>query len=274
LGFHHDLIIGDKMKKILRNIVNALRHDFDFVEKQNLDVVKEYDVNRLDELLDVIKHVKDNNILDDAADYAFDLRDTFYDEGIDDGVSKEVPFMSSAIEILGGYNSPIYINRYRFADAACLEAMEYIIYTNYFINSGKTEKEVFEYCSKGDILICLTLFVEDFKDVKEVPHHYRNTLRKIKRVKWENNDVNMFDDDIISYLSCVFLDESARFFNNFKYGAVYLMACSAVKHNRDVTYEDVVIGYLLVFQLLCEDLTPYVDKYYDEEKVRFRENLR
>ena len=47
------------MKKILRNIVNALRHDFDFVEKQNLDVVKEYDVNRLDELLDVIKHVKE-----------------------------------------------------------------------------------------------------------------------------------------------------------------------------------------------------------------------
>ena len=59
MGFHHDLIICDKMKKILRNIVNALRHDFDFVEKQNLDVVKEYDVNRLDELLDVIKHVKE-----------------------------------------------------------------------------------------------------------------------------------------------------------------------------------------------------------------------
>ena len=239
-----------------------------------MDVVKKYDVDRLDELLDVIKYVKDNKLLDDATCWAFDLRDKFYDEGIDDVVSKEIPFIASAIEILGGYYFPIYINTYRFADAGCLEGLEFIVYTNYFMNSGKSEEEVFERCSNGDILICLTLFVEDFKNVDEVPHHYKNTLRKIKRVKWESKEVNMFDYDIITYLSCVFLDSSYRFFNNFKYGAVYLMACSAVKHNRDVTYEDVVIGYLLVFQLLCEDLTPYVDKYYDEEKVRFRENLR
>ena len=95
---------GDKFEvKRLKNALKSFKYDDDVIEKENLDVVKKYDVDRLDELLDVIKYVKDNKLLDDATCWAFDLRDKFYDEGIDDVVSKEIPFIASAIEILGGY---------------------------------------------------------------------------------------------------------------------------------------------------------------------------
>ena len=259
--------------KILKNFIRGSWHGPDVIMQETLENLKKWNVSRLDELLDLIHYIKKNNILDTTSKYAWDLWDEVLKSGFYNYDYKKIPFFNSAMDILGGVNLPIYINKYRFADYSSLEAIRYIIATNYYIHTSKNLFDIVEKCYKGDFLICLTLFVEDYKNVDEVPHHYKNTLRKIKGLSWQDEDADNLDTEIISYLAHVFSEDSYEFFNNFKFGALYLMACSAVKHNRDVSCEDVVIGYLLVFQFLCEDLTPYVEKYYDEEKIRFRENL-
>lgn len=114
------------------------------------------------------------------------------------------------------------------------------------------------------------MYVDEYKTNEKEPLYFEDFLRKLKRVKYKNKKVKDLDYSIKGYLSFIVLKDEFfdRLFNNIKYSSIYLRACSAVKNGRDVTCEDVIIAYSLIFDLIINNQTEYIEKYFDEDKVK------
>lgn len=181
-----------------------------------------------------------------------------------------IPFFIKAKQILGLIWLPIYINRYRFADYGCLEAMSFLVVLNYYYhNEEKGLLEIFKKSFGGDFIPNLTKNTNDFKNKKYTEYNQEKLLNKIKTVKYHNKKAKKLQKIIeinVAYPT-IDIENSNKFYRNVRFGGFYLSACSAVKKNRNVTCEDIFTGYNLTLKLLTEDLTEYIERDYNEEKV-------
>lgn len=231
------------------------------------------DVERLDELIDIMVNVRDGKCpgyevvartgeLDSLGD-----KDAYYDFNID-----EVPIFHSADKGLNMNYLPFYVAELTgLVDKASFVSVFSMIQMSYIGHSGhKLRLEEEKAIKLSDLMVRLTFYLEDFdKPEYPLPEFDSSFFKKISNMEWENKRAKELNKTI--YYGC-FVEASVErdlpsiFARTFHHANFYFMACNAIRDGRDsVNCEDVVVGYLTNYKIVFTDIRTYVWKYYDQD---------
>lgn len=219
-------------------------------------------IKKLKELID---YISDNNLFIEFDNLLDEFNDSYgIDSKVKSRIFKEYDFLKEVRSVLSGQKYIKFIFKFSFRYFGNFESTLYLVCLNYYYFNNTSPYDALMKCSNGNFMQCLTMFVDEYGSVEVLPKDYKTFLNKIKNVNFHDNNAKKLYGFIKGYLARI-VDEDVTIllFNYIKFSAIYLSACSAVKNGRDVTCEDVVVGYITVLKLLCDDLTPYIEKFYD-----------
>ena len=227
-------------------------------------------VERVDELIDILKSLEDNEVF-----CRFGNLDAIGDDKNEMFVfnKRKFPFLVDAFNGLGyDHWIPIYVpeitrkivNR---DDLLCILStvqLSYVAFSGHYLKY-KEDKMI----KLSNIIPALTFFVEDFDTHKKIPDFDVNFFKQLHHLYWLNKDAKKLDDAVGRVFRSVFgmwrLSFTAA--RTFHRAAFYLMGCNALKNNRDgISCDDVVVGYLTGFKVVLNDIRPVIQKLYDEDK--------
>ena len=261
---------------LIRAIKSDLKKDpsiiFDY-DWERLMSYKEFDIDRFEELLEIITGLKNNERFLSLPDFPVEKDENTFDWNID-----KTPFYNGA-KIGFGFSVflPVFattilhqsISAINFATLFSMVQMSFNHDNQHFLTYEEDKAITLSF-----IIEYLTFFVEDFDNpdnllVKRSQKEYVEFFKKVHDLPWENDKVKDFEYSTF----CVIVDainnneQSRRFITTLGHAVYYLIGCSALKEGRDcITCEDVVIGYLTVFKIILNDMRPLVYSLYDEEK--------
>ncbi|KZX10031.1 hypothetical protein [Methanobrevibacter filiformis] len=219
------------------------------------------DVSRIDELLDLFKGLRRNKEYKKMSllankDMGKSTNKWRFDES-------KIPFINAAKKGFG-FSLPIHLPPLtKFIDYDFFKAFYSIIQVSYIYRSGEAlDDKEYRSIILGDIGPQITYFVEDFDKSYEMPIHSKNFFKRLKNVYYADKRAKRLEHIIYSRLFVTItqeLDSVILFDRTVGACAMYLMACNALKNNRDiVTCEDVVVAYLTTFKILSMDIRKYV----------------
>ena len=261
---------------LIRAIKSDLKKDpsiiFDY-DWERLMSYKEFDIDRFEELLEIITGLKNNERFLSLPDFPVEKDENTFDWNMD-----KTPFYNGA-KI--GFGFSVYmpafapnivhksIGAINFATLFSMVQMSFNHDNQHFLTYEEDKAITLSF-----IIEYLTFFVEDFDNqdnrlVKRSQNEYVEFFKKVHNLNWENGKVKDFEYSTF----CVIVDainnnvQSRRFITTLGHAVYYLIGCNALKEGRDsISFEDVVIGYLTVFKIILNDMRPLVYSLYDEEK--------
>lgn len=182
----------------------------------------------------------------------------------------DLPFFKLAKKTFGKSISPIYIKQLGIVNYNALEAVSFLIDFNYYSNNKNEEIiSIFKKVYCGNFIANLSKNVEEYPNKHHTKYSNMELFKKLKHVKFQDKRAkkmcNLFRESLVYPTLPVLF--STKFCNNIIFSATYLMACSAVKHDRNITCIDVALGYNLTFEILTTDLTEYIERDYNEKKL-------
>lgn len=251
--------------------IKSFNYSYEELWYYYLEKIKEFDdVNRLDELIEVISSLRSNDIFH---------RYATWDKIGEDGTVfmfniNKVYFFRCAKKSLGYQHLiPIYIPEitHHLIDINTLISVYAIVQISFITHSGHyLELEEDKLIKLSDIGAYITFFVEDFYHVENILPNYDETFfKKLHNAFWDNGRVSKFDTLIHRLISTIYGNYGLDFVycRGFHMAMFYLMGCNALKEGRDsINCDDVVIAYLTGFKIILNDIRPLVYELYDEEK--------
>lgn len=232
--------------------------------------LKDYnDVEGMEEFINLISNMYENNylvtyfnIIKDLNEYE-DLKNNIYNAGND--------FIKMANKYLESHRCLLLFPKRNFITLTTVDAVLNIVQFNFYFHSdGNIEslKKINEIVYNGNIISYLTFNVDDFKEAFQIHDYSEKFFQNLSNIKFDTIRSEHLHHDIWDYLFIVLSKgtDYQLFNNTICICAEYLMACNALKNNRDsICCEDVIIGYRLTLSLLTEDIREYVIKYYDDD---------
>ena len=228
-------------------------------------------INRIDELIDILKSLEDNEVfcrfgnLDAIGD---DRNEMFTFN------HSKVPFLVAAYNGLGhDHLIPIYIpeltrkivNRDDLICILSIVQISYVAFSGHYLKY-KEDKMI----KLSNIVPALTFFIEDYDNTRNKLLEYDvNFFKRLHHLYWLNKNARKLDVAVSRVFGSVFGMWRLNFATarTFRRAAFYLMGCNALKNNRDgISTDDVVVGYLTAFKVVLNDIRPIVRKWYDEDK--------
>ena len=239
-----------------------------------LTKLNEYDVEGLDNLINLISCMQEKNYFIDFYNVVEHVKN------LDEFKYKKNPIYNSSNEFIEMACSKLNESKFQWTqsdnpivDLSVLNAILVFIEFNFYFYSNcdvKSIQDVVKLVFNSEIICHFTFFVDEFKEGYAIPNYSENFFDKISKITFSSEKSKELYEDIgWNYISVIMAENriTQRFNNHICINANYLMACNALKHGRDaVSCEDVVVGYTLALKLLTEDIREYVIKYYNEDK--------
>lgn len=236
-----------------------------------LTKLNKYDVENLDNLINLISYMDDNEFFIDFNNVVEHVRN------LDGFKYKKDPIFSSNNVFVNMACSQLDNPKFQFLRSSkflvnlpVFEATLMLIELNFYFYSNddiKSIPDVVKLVFDGNIICYFTFFVDEFKKEKALPSFSEDFFDKISKITFNSEISKELDNIINKYIILVGEHIVSLDVNNSIIAcAKYLMACNALKHKRNgVSCEDVVVGYTLALKLLTEDIREYVIKYYVED---------
>lgn len=251
------------------NFFRSLSDDVDTCIEKSFKDLDKWKINKLEILKNQLNYIIENNLFKKYDKSAYELNE--YNKNVDINPN-EIPFLKDAKNILGNGLPVFHFNKFSFVDFKTLANTLFLIQLNYYLYSDE-ENALFEakkISIYNDFLIYLNLYVDEVKTKKFILNTpYEEHLNKLKKIKYIDKTAEELEKKIRECLQYIAIkaESKNKFYKTVFFSASYLMACSAVKNNRNITCEDVVIGYIITFELLTQDYTSYILKTcYEKSK--------
>ena len=226
------------------------------------------DVKSIEDLMDLISFMDKNNYFKDYYEVARHINNQNIKYKKDLVHLSNNAFLKTACSML---DYPGLFHRSKtFVNLESVEAVLFIILFNLYYFSHYQDKSLpntIDLVCNNDIIRHLAFQLEDFKMECCVCKDFETFIKKISKINFDNEKTKYLHKEIFRlYLSLLMIEDDVDtlFAGNISVAAEFLMACNALKHNREsITCEDVVAGYKTALNLMREDLNEYVLKYYD-----------
>lgn len=240
----------------------------DIFEKDFAKFDEYSDLERIDELVDMLKGLRGNQKYTELSLISSkNVNKTgkpwrFYEE--------KIPFINAAKKGFG-LRPPLYIYPItKFLNFIFFQTLYSIIQFSYVLHSGELlGHREYKSIILGDLGPSLTYFVEDYDKSKKLPEPSIDFFKRLKNVKWHDKKAHNLEKLIYNrYITHVTaeLDTPSIFQRTSGFAASYLIGCNALKNDRNrMTYEDVIAGYLTTFKVMLNDVRPLVP-FVDEKK--------
>ena len=243
--------------------------DWDEIFEKDMKKLEKYhDIDRIEELINILRYLRNDNFFEEFGNLEGSDNDKLYDSrNVWKLNTAESPFLDLAKKELHS-RSPIFLPPLtNFITCMNIEGMYTNLIRSYIYSSGHkiTDNEI-KSILLGDIGQHVTLFVEDFDRFAELPEFSANFFNRLKKVNWKNKKTKNLDKIIYSIIGTITIEFSNTiiFTRDFGDFATYLEACNALKNNRDfITCEDIVVAYLTCFKILMIDIRPLIHLIID-----------
>ena len=236
------------------------------------ELLEKYDdVNRFDELIDLIVSFEDNEAFvkfGKLEKIASNFREII---SLD---SRKIRFIYYAEQGLGiNHLFPLYIPEisHQLVNRDDFDCIMSVIQLSYIKSSGHyLVKEEGKKTMLSDIRPYLTYFVEDYDNLdNELPEPSVDFFYRLHNLYWVDKKTRNFERKINEVLGFCYdmWNLKSGVSRTFRRGAFYLMGCNALKNNREsIVMEDIIVGYLTAFKVALTDIRPLVEELYDENK--------
>lgn len=246
--------------------------DIELYEKKLSKLYQWKNLNRMDELINLLDSLCGNKeFLDFVNNFDYSIINNFKLDLEKSDFYNVLMNSNKLYEYL-----PIYLPRLtkKLVQTSGIESTLVLIESSFLKNQNKMTIEDDIIIKFSDFISIISFYVEDFDCNKNtLPktdyNYYDNFFKKIKNIYWKNKKVKKLDDTIYNFFIQILVINkiSPDFTHCFYQSAVYLMACNALKNNRDsVNCEDVIVGYLTGFKIIFTDITKLVYNNYNKEK--------
>jgi len=236
-------------------------------ENSITDLYKFQDVNRLEEIISILKFLRNSEFFIDIANIK-EYKKSLFDSGnMGEFNVENIYFFDLAKKSLK--NEPIFYfpPLTKFIHYQSLMDLYRILELSYSYDSGHkiTDAEIKSIIFSG-IVQRVSFFVEDFDNGKILPDFSSDFFKRLSNVYWEDKKAKNLESKIFDVIANILSENSSPhiFTKIFSHCNFFLIACNALKNNRDVvTCDDVVVAYLTTFKILMIDiksLIPLIEK--------------
>jgi len=227
-----------------------------------------YPSPQLDELIKILKAIKETNYLLEIGKIEKETVLSFFDLGWS-MKEEEYSFVETARK---GFKKPIFkMVLANYEDFKHLYKLVKSVFLFQNVeNDDKLTDNIIETCQK------LTYNVEDFEGSYYIRDDSIDFFKSFQDIDYDDSDVRGFAsslEDILKYVQWD-LDFESELLSTIIGSGRYLSICSAIKKNRfTVTVDDVIVAYMTILKIIIKDPEQFIKDFEGGKIVKYEKPL-